>query len=60
MRVEIADAVARFLLALDDRQWGRVEAALDGTVSRDYTSPVRRGARRHPELDPGCRVARVC
>jgi SnoaL-like domain len=33
-----ADVVARFLLALDDHQWSRVEAALDETVSRDYTS----------------------
>jgi SnoaL-like domain len=38
MRGEVADAVARFLLALDDHQWGRVEAALDETVNRDYTS----------------------
>jgi SnoaL-like domain len=38
MRDEIADAVARFLLALDDHEWDRVEAALDETVSRDYTS----------------------
>jgi hypothetical protein len=38
MRGEVADAVARFLLALDDHQWGRVEAALEETVSRDYTS----------------------
>jgi SnoaL-like domain len=38
MRGEAADAVARFLLALDDHQWGRVEAALDETVNRDYTS----------------------
>jgi hypothetical protein len=38
IRGEVAEAVARFLLALDDHRWGRVEAALDGTVSRDYTS----------------------
>jgi SnoaL-like domain len=38
MRGEVADAVARFLLALDDHRWGQVEAALDETVSRDYTS----------------------
>jgi SnoaL-like domain len=38
MRGGAADAVARFLLALDDHQWSRVEAALDETVSRDYTS----------------------
>jgi SnoaL-like domain len=38
MREEAADAVARFLLALDDHLWGRVEAALDETVQRDYTS----------------------
>ena len=38
MRGEAGDAVARFLLALDDHQWGRVEAALDERVSRDYTS----------------------
>jgi hypothetical protein len=38
MRGEVADAVARFLLALDDHEWGRVEAALEETVSRDYTS----------------------
>jgi hypothetical protein len=38
MSGEAADAVARFLLALDDHQWARVEAALDETVSRDYTS----------------------
>jgi SnoaL-like domain len=38
MRGEIADVVARFLLALDDHRWGEVEAALDETVSRDYTS----------------------
>jgi SnoaL-like domain len=38
MSGEVADVVARFLLALDDHQWGRVEAALDETVSRDYTS----------------------
>jgi hypothetical protein len=38
MRAEAADAVARFLLALDDHQWARVEAALDETVRRDYTS----------------------
>jgi hypothetical protein len=38
MRGEVAGAVARFLLALDDHQWGRVEAALDETVNRDYTS----------------------
>jgi hypothetical protein len=38
MRGEVADAVGRFLLALDDHQWSRVEAALDETVSRDYTS----------------------
>jgi SnoaL-like domain len=35
---QAGDAVARFLLALDDHQWGRVEAALDERVSRDYTS----------------------
>jgi hypothetical protein len=34
MRGEVADAVARFLLALDDHEWGRVEAALDETVNR--------------------------
>jgi hypothetical protein len=38
MSGEITDAVARFLLALDDHQWDRVEAALDETVIRDYTS----------------------
>jgi SnoaL-like domain len=38
MRGEVAEAVVRFLLALDDHRWGRVEAALDETVSRDYTS----------------------
>jgi hypothetical protein len=38
MRGEVADTVARFLLAVDDHQWGRVEAALDETVSRDYSS----------------------
>ncbi len=38
MNGEIAEAVARFLLALDDHQWDRVEAALDETVSRDYSS----------------------
>jgi SnoaL-like domain len=38
MRGEVADAIARFLLALDDHQWARVEAALDETVNRDYTS----------------------
>jgi hypothetical protein len=38
MRGEVADVVVRFLLALDDHQWGRVEAALDETVSRDYSS----------------------
>jgi SnoaL-like domain len=38
MSDEIADAVARFLLALDDHQWDRVEAALEETVDRDYTS----------------------
>jgi hypothetical protein len=38
MTGEIADAIARFLLALDDHRWGQVEAALDETVSRDYTS----------------------
>jgi hypothetical protein len=38
MRAEAADAVARFLLALDDHQWAQVEAALDETVRRDYTS----------------------
>jgi hypothetical protein len=38
MRGEVADAVARFLLALDDHRWGQVEAALDETISRDYTS----------------------
>jgi hypothetical protein len=38
MRGEPADAIVRFLLALDDHQWSRVEAALDETVSRDYTS----------------------
>jgi SnoaL-like domain len=38
MRGEVADAVARFLLALDDHEWDRVEAALDETVNRDYTS----------------------
>jgi hypothetical protein len=38
MRNEVADAVARFLLALDDHEWDRVEAALDETVNRDYTS----------------------
>jgi hypothetical protein len=38
MRGEVADAVARFLLALDDHRWVGVEAALDETVNRDYTS----------------------
>ena len=38
MNGEVADAVARFLLALDDHQWDRVEAVLDESVSRDYTS----------------------
>jgi hypothetical protein len=38
MRGEVAEAVGRFLLAVDDHQWGRVEAALDETVSRDYSS----------------------
>jgi hypothetical protein len=38
MRGEVADAVARFLLALDDHEWARVEAALDETVNRDYSS----------------------
>jgi hypothetical protein len=38
MRGEVADAVPRFLLALDDHEWGQVEAALEETVSRDYTS----------------------
>jgi hypothetical protein len=38
MRGEVADAVARFLLALDDHEWDRVEAALDETVRRDYSS----------------------
>jgi hypothetical protein len=38
MTGDVADAVARFLLALDDHQWGRVEAALDETVNRDYSS----------------------
>jgi hypothetical protein len=38
MRDEIADAVARFLLALDDHEWAQVEAALDVTVKRDYSS----------------------
>jgi SnoaL-like domain len=38
MRGEVADAVARFLLALDDHQWARAEAVLDETVSRDYSS----------------------
>jgi hypothetical protein len=38
MRGEVADTIARFLLALDDHDWGGVEAALDETLSRDYTS----------------------
>jgi hypothetical protein len=38
MRGEVADASARFLLALDDHRWGQVEVALDETLSRDYTS----------------------
>ncbi|HEY8466642.1 MAG TPA: nuclear transport factor 2 family protein [Solirubrobacterales bacterium] len=38
MSAEVKDAIARFLLALDDRDWERVEAALDETVSRDYSS----------------------
>jgi SnoaL-like domain len=38
MTGDVADAVARFLLALDDHRWDRVEAALDETVDRDYTS----------------------
>jgi hypothetical protein len=38
MRGEVADAVARFLLALDDHRWEQVEAALEETVNRDYTS----------------------
>jgi SnoaL-like domain len=38
MRGEVADAVARFLLALDDHEWARVEAALEETVNRDYSS----------------------
>jgi SnoaL-like domain len=38
MRGEVADAVARFLLALDDHRWAEIEAGLDETLSRDYTS----------------------
>jgi SnoaL-like domain len=38
MRGEAGDAIVRFLLALDDHEWSRVEAALDETVRRDYTS----------------------
>jgi SnoaL-like domain len=38
MSGDAVDAVARFLLALDDHQWAQVEAALDETVNRDYTS----------------------
>jgi hypothetical protein len=38
MTGEVADAVVRFLLALDDHRWGQVEAALDETVHRDYSS----------------------
>lgn len=38
MTGEVTDAIARFLLALDDHDWGGVEAALDETLSRDYTS----------------------
>jgi SnoaL-like domain len=38
MRGEVADAIVRFLLALDDHEWSRVEAALDERVRRDYTS----------------------
>jgi hypothetical protein len=38
MSGQVADAVVRFLLALDDHQWARVEAALDETVNRDYSS----------------------
>jgi SnoaL-like domain len=38
MTGEVADAVARFLLALDDHHWGQVEAALDETVNRDYSA----------------------
>jgi hypothetical protein len=38
MTGDVADAVGRFLLALDDHRWDRVEAALDETVDRDYTS----------------------
>jgi hypothetical protein len=44
MRGEVADTVARFLLALDDHEWERVEAALEETVSRDYTSLFGGGA----------------
>jgi hypothetical protein len=33
MRGEVAEAVAGFLLAVDDHQWGRVETALDETVA---------------------------
>jgi SnoaL-like domain len=34
----VADALARFLLALDDHDWDGVEAMLAETVRRDYTS----------------------
>ncbi len=38
MSAAATDAIARFALALDDRDWERVLAVLDDDVSRDYTS----------------------
>lgn len=35
---EVEDALARFLLALDDHDWETVTASLAGTVRRDYSS----------------------
>ena len=34
----VADALARFILALDDRDWGAVTGWLGETVDLDYTS----------------------
>ena len=34
----VADALARFVLAIDDHDWDTVTAALADTVRRDYTS----------------------
>ena len=34
----VSDAIARFMLALDDHDWDGVTAALGKTVRRDYTS----------------------